>query len=270
MEMRYNDQLAKLLPDWHIGPRTELFLWLLLKKSNYYDVVFDFEIHDIRNRLAEYIESHGLVNAILLYSKNFLPEEDFNWIEKNGYQPNWLLRNVKNRIWAFLPTLDYLTPKEKIIGLFDLWNENMITKRSSLNVLKEEWAQQERIINDFSWYTSTGKEKQKCQVAWEWYIQNNSFFLNKPLQFSKLEDILDFLDGTNFTHTEKLYHLEQIKKKFKALQTKANRQGKKQTNISLSEESRQQLEELATQGGRTKTEVIEILIRKAHENGMPI
>lgn len=270
MALHFNDKLEKLFPNWYINPRAEFFLWLFLKKNNPYGVAFDFKTHAIRDKLAEHIKRHELVNNIFLYPINFLPEDNFNWIKKNGYQPNWLLRKVKDRIWISLPTLDYLTPKEKIIGLFDLWDVDMNTKQLSLNELKEKWVQKERIINDFSWYTSTEKEKQKCQVAWEWYIKYQGPFFKNPLQFSKLEDILNFLDDTNFTHTEKLYHLEQIKKKFKALQTKENRQGKKQTNILLSEESRQQLEELTKQGRITKTEVIEILIKMAYENGMKI
>ncbi|NLY65359.1 MAG: ribbon-helix-helix protein, CopG family, partial [Alcaligenaceae bacterium] len=57
-------------------------------------------------------------------------------------------------------------------------------------------------------------------------------------------------------------------KKYKARQTQANRQGKKQTNLSLSDAARTQLDQLAKRERLSKTEVIELLIQGAHERGL--
>lgn len=87
--------------------------------------------------------------------------------------------------------------------------------------------------------------------------------------FKRSEQVFSFLTESKFSEEEKLHHLEQIKKKFKAQQTKANRQGKKQTNTTLSDTARQQLDKLAESAHLTRTKVIELLIQNAYQNGMP-
>lgn len=84
-----------------------------------------------------------------------------------------------------------------------------------------------------------------------------------------MEDIFEFLDSSHFSSEEKIYHLEQVKKKFKAQQSQANRQGKRQTNLSLSDKTRAQLDQLAERKRMSKTEIIELLVQNAHDRGMP-
>ncbi|MFV9475518.1 hypothetical protein ACM5Q9_13955 [Advenella sp. RU8] len=270
MAINPNDDLAKLFSNYNVNRRFVFFLWILLKYENINAIEFDFEIHSIRNKLFEYINKNQIDYNIHMFPKQFLPDNEFNWIEENGYQPDWLLLEFIKNTGISIQFINHPNPKDILIGLFDIWNKSIQDKKITIENLKNSWAQRQSFIKNFYWYKSSGKEKQKCQIAWQWYQQNHEILLGPNKLFSKLDDILYFLDKTIFSPTEKLYHLEQIKKKFKALQTKENRQGKKQTNISLSEESRQKLEELAKQGRITKTEVIEILIKMAYKNGMQI
>lgn len=80
--------------------------------------------------------------------------------------------------------------------------------------------------------------------------------------------MLTYIDSTGYTLEESLYHLEQIKKKFKSQQVAANRKDKKQTNLSLSNDARQKLDALAKKENMTRTELVELLIANAHENGV--
>lgn len=271
MALNYHkDRLQALFPHWHLGDREINWLWLNFQAQGATPYLGNFRARTMRDGMADYINQGGLAAAIdNQKSYALLPEHAFDWIGKNGRQPAWLLRQVE-RIYQGVPVYPVdLTPRERLIALFDLWNTDKSNKQFKLNELKAAWVQQQRYDKLLSWYASAGKEKQKCQITWQWYQDHHQLLAVHATEFSEMENILGFLDGTNFSQEEKLHHLEQIKKKFKAQQTQANRQGKKQTNISLSEDARRQLDDLARQQQRTKTEIIELLIRNAHEHDIP-
>ena len=266
----FTDSLQALFPHWRLGHREITWLWLNLQSRGAASYLGNFGTRAMRDGMANCINQWGLAAEIdNQKSYMLLPEQMFNWIEKHGRQPTWLLRSVE-RVYTWLPTCPVdLIPRERLIALLDFWNEDKSIKQFKLHELKAAWVRQQHDDKSFSWYANTGKEKQKCQIAWQWYQEHYQPHVRFATEFSDMENILEFLDVTNFSQEEKLYHLEQIKKKFKAKQTKANRLGKTQTNISLPNTTRLQLDELARKERRTKTEVIELLIQHAHEQGMP-
>ncbi|MGB6007769.1 CopG family transcriptional regulator [Castellaniella sp.] len=266
-DLKKSDSLDFVFPDWGVDNRTAIWLWAMafyhpgttLRSS-------DFHMSNIRHDIKQAIDSlKGAGFLIDLKRPIFIPESGFDWVEKKGRQPNWLIRLFGHQV-PNVPLLypESITPKETLILLFDKWDESLPRKAEMLDILRKRWVQHQREDKKFSWYADPGKEKQKCQLAWQWYQENHEELCRSTLEFSKLMDVLVFLDGTNLQPDAKLHHLNQIKKKYKAQQTYANRQGKKQTNISLSDEARLQLDELARAQGRTKTGVIEQLIFQAH------
>lgn len=200
-------------------------------------------------------------------NEKLLAEAVFNWIDKKGRQPKWLLFKFRQMRPA-APTCPIdLTARDELIVLFDFLEEEKSTKMQILDNLHADWVKQQRQDKELSWYASAGKEKQKCEIAWDWYHEHHKSVAVRAIKFSRFEDILEFLDGTTFSQEEKLHHLEQIKRRFKAKQTQANRQGKRQTNLSLSDAARTQLDQLANRERMSKTEIIELLIQRAYEMG---
>lgn len=271
MALNYHkDRLQALFPHWYLGHREIIWLWLYLQARGATSNLGNFGAGAMRDGMADLISQWGLAAEIdNQQSYMLLPEQVFNWIERNGRQPAWLLREVQ-RTFQGLPVYPVdLTPRERLIASLDSWNIEKSGKLSAVDRLKGAWVHQQVLDRKLSWYASAGNEKQKCQIAWHWYQDHHSYWAIHATEFARMEDIFEFLDSTTFRQDEKLHHLEQIKKKFKARQTEANRQGKKQTNISLSEDARRQLDDLARQQRRTKTEIIELLIRNAHEHDIP-
>lgn len=271
MKFLYTDQLQQeLLSNSSLDNRTIVWLWLKLGDYDLDISTKDFGAPDMCQEMADHISRNSL-SVDIEFSRNYslLPEHELSWIKKTGRQPAWLLQEYlkDNRPHPQCPT--DLTQRDKLIALLDYAPESKSSKQSILYRLKTAWIEREVEDKDFDWYKKGSNETQKCEAAWLWYQENHGEKARSALKFSKLENVLTFLDGTHFTLGEKLYHLEQIKKKLKAQQTQANRQGRMQTNLSLSEEARLQLDGLASKERRTKTEVIELLIQNAHERGMP-
>lgn len=281
--------LQDLFQSWKIGRRETIWLWLILSARGHTFFSNDIDTLTTKYDMVDLIKNERLIQEIETnQSLPLLPEEGFNWIEKSGRQPDWLLSHypkIHRRWWRNMqqdrdhgeyqeiPPSAYfppgLSPKEELIALIDFQKDSIPSIRKKLVLkLKEEWATQQEEDRRFSWYFSSDKEKmkQRCKTAWQWYRENHRRETEEVIEFSQQKDVLIFLDRTRFSLTEKLYHLDQIKKKFTNQDSQAKRQaqGKKQTNLSLSDEARRQLDELARAQGRTKTDVIERLISQAH------
>lgn len=177
--------------------------------------------------------------------QNLLDAKDFSWIEETGRQPNWismqlnkLYRSYKTDMSTLLPEppmlsrsqLIGLSDKERLIARFDYWSTSSERKLQALNQLKNAWNEQLIGEQPFNWYNKDPRQKnQKYECAWLWYADNKNAqgrYRQLPSQFSKLEDVLTYIDSTDYTLEESLYHLEQIKKKFKSQQVAANRKDK--------------------------------------------
>lgn len=278
-----NDRLQEIFPNWILDDRAINWLWLILKdresedQNNNDEDYFCNDDHDeqaMRYKMARYIDGDEyLINKIENWrSRSFVPEHNLSWIDKSGRQPAWLLKEYlnknhdsRNRSPRLPPRL---TPRQQLIALLDFSDERMFRKQSTLKRLQAAWVQHQVDDKHFNWYASGSGEKQKCRIAWQWYQDNHKRAARYAEEFSRETDVLEFLDSTRFSLDEKRFHLEEIKKKFKAQQVAANRRGKQQTNLALSNDVRKKLDELSEREGMNKKELVEFLIEKAYELGM--
>lgn len=265
-----NSPLHELCPQWTTDDRA--IAWLFTFANNELDAKLrpcESANFEQLKKLVCHIRHHGFDRVEQQKSKDFINKSVFDWIDNKGRQPVWLLKKAE-QIWpTVLPEVKLLEPKKWLIALIDYHGHNVSDHLNSVTRLKSEWAQQQVKDSQLSWYAGAGKEKQRCEIAWHWYYEKNPLSISHIPKFSKADDVFSYLDETNLRHDEKLYHLEQIKKRFKTEEVKASRHNKKQTNISLSDHARRQLDALASENRMTKTELIEHLILKAAENGLP-
>ena len=271
--MYKNDKLQQLFPDTPLGRREIIWLWCKYKPPSLPDHLGDHLNGFMREKLALYLS--GWIGAVDQLTKqlsfSFLAERYFDWIEKENRQANWVLQKLllmrgSTVDTPLLPT--DLEQKEQLVLLFDLSLDSYSEKLETLEQLKEAWNQQHQQDKQLAWYSSAGKENEKLSIAWQWYQDVHNHEAKRTPRFAKSDDLLLFLDSTSFSLEEKLHHLSEIKKKFKALQVAANRKGKQQTNLSISSETRKMLEKLSTKHRMTKTDIVELLIQHAHERGM--
>ncbi|NYT83221.1 hypothetical protein H0A70_17205 [Alcaligenaceae bacterium] len=269
MAVIIKDQLQGWFPHWPLGRRETIWIWLYLQSQGAGFHHDSFGTRNTRAKMAHYIKENSLVAKIdSERNRTLLSEHAFDWIERKGRQPAWLLQKAQQTYGGNQLFPDDLTPRERLVAWFDCWPTEKAYKLEVLEWLNECWVERQLQDKELSWYGSAGKERQKCEIAWDWYHEHHKSVAVRAIKFSRFEDILEFLDGTTFSQEEKLHHLEQIKRRFKAKQTQANRQGKRQTNLSLSDAARTQLDQLAKRERMSKTEIIEFLIQNAHERGL--
>lgn len=195
--------------------------------------------------LAAQIKENALVPHIEQWrSQQLLPDDAFDWIEESGRQPNWLLLYISRTHPA---THDYpveLTPKERFIVFFDLLTTPKAQKGKFLEQVKVAWVKRQKEDNYFSWYANGAKKKLKCKIAWQWYQDHHPDAAEDTPRFSNFTDILEFYDRTAFSLDERRYHLTKVQKKFKAMETAERRKGKRQTNLTLSDDTRIMLDKI--------------------------
>lgn len=218
--------------------------------------------------------------------QRLLDETSFDWIAETGRQPSWLLKQL-SQPFSFTDELSDQRPKsailyrnnvaglsekETLIARLDYQSSSSERKLLTVDRLREDWNRKLIGEQPFSWYTKDShQERQKCECAWLWYsnrIETQRRRGRQPSKLHTLEDVLTHIDDAGYSLEEALYHLEQIKKKFKAQQVAAKRKGKKQTNLSLSDDARKKLDALSKKEKMTRTELIELLIENAHEHGV--
>ena len=272
--------LRELFYSRALDERELIWLWLALSDYERPNLnlnitsVGDFGSHGWIERMSDVIASNHYVKMCIenRWNDTFLPLQLFDFIEEKGRQPAYLFNIFYGQSfssfsvsqWERFDRLTNLGPKQKFIALFDWLNTGSLFKQNKLNELLQSWVRRQHFVRKLSWY-GTGKQKEKCEIAWEWYQDNHQASVSMVPMFSTIEDVLSFLDTAGFRDDEQLYHLEQIRKKFKNLQVQTNREAKIQTNMSLSYEVRGQLDELARINNRTKTEMVESLIRVEYE-----
>jgi len=301
------DHLQDIFPGWPLNKRSLTWLKLMLEDEGAEGLgeapdspltrrkMANFITQQSSSRIAQYIEAQR--------DHEILPDQFFDWIDKTGRQPTWLLRELIKKIRRqelLDPDRDYdfsgqgerekdydfsdkrierdsnissrlpigFSPKEQLIARIDYLPKDARDKSELLNSLQRLWIRQAKTDRNFAWYSNGGKTKERLKVAWEWYQDNHADIAKQTMPFSKPDDILEFLDGVSFSLEEKLYQLGQVKKKFKALEVAANRKGKQQTNLSLSDDVRQKLDTLSKRERISRTELVELLIEKAYEDGV--
>ena len=221
--------------------------------------------------MARYIKNEGIRSKILTEENiSLLPERDFDWIEKNGRQPRWLLHKVirEEYISTLPPCPAHLSAREELIALIDYSTEPLDSKKRYLESLQEDWGHHKAYDRQLDWFTK-GETQQKCETAWQWYYDNHPRVVDKVSAFKSAESILFALDCTPFSFEEVQHHVEQIKKKLKARQVAERRENKPQTNLTLETKDREVLQKLAEQERQSMTEIVRRLIWHAGTHGMP-
>ncbi|CAG4886648.1 hypothetical protein [Paraburkholderia saeva] len=268
--------LRRELPDWTLDDRTVTWLWMVLRDIDREQRLGltgldndKFGMQAMYQDMAAIVRRCGLANPLHdQRTTQLLNAEDLQWIEKRGRQINWLIHEIEKKYET--PRSECppgLNQREAAVALIDSWNIPITDKQRRLARLKSDWNHHLELDRHYAWFKN-GKEKQKCEAAWDWYQKEHARSLHASARFSKLHDILFFLDTQDFSLEERQFHIEKIKQELKRQQARANLKDKKQSNFALSEEVRDQLEGLVAQYGLTRRQIIERLIRNAAINGL--
>lgn len=271
MVLSKEKSLKALFPSWTLDHREIVWLWWQWKEAGCSDVsVEDFGTTFMRESMAKEIEKFHLVRG-LNDKKNWMmiPRENLPDIEKNPRAVQWLTKEFKrNRASSRLTLPRVLSDWEYLVAIIDIWDDSVEEKLKFLGVLLKKWRAHLLEDTNFRWFKEAD-QKERCQLAWDWYQQHHVFLVRRERIFTDYDDLILFWDSSSLELDEKRFHVSEIKKEWKKIQAKKNQIGKKQSNFVLPDDVKAQLDTLAMQSGLTKKQVIEKLIRNAVKNGLP-
>lgn len=267
-----NDSLSALLPDWNLNNRVVTWLWLkLITQAKTQLEECQLNSQTMRNQIARALkEDRRLIRRFKAdLDTHLLPEQTFNWIEKNGRQPKWLAAEVakKTEIQIRSSVFHSLTKKEQLIALLDLWDEGFSHKDRTLRRLAFDWTMHMKADRIFNWFKDKD-ERAKCALAWSWLEKNNPQLTLFAAPFTKLNELLDFFDHCGAFADEKELYIEKIKRRWNTQKTREKATEKKQYNFVLTHSVNAILDKLAEEHELSRTKVLQKLLLSEAEQGL--
>ncbi|WP_312481577.1 hypothetical protein [Stutzerimonas nitrititolerans] len=269
------DLLSQELPGWSLNEREVAWLWLTLENRERIQMdECQLNSQTMRDQIARTLKRNPLVARGLERSRDreLLPEEAFNWVEKSGRQPKWLVAQAAKRAGLRIRSSVFrtLTDKEQLIALLDLWNRDFGQKEISLRRLSDAWTEHARSDRIFRWFKDKD-ERAKCALAWSWLEKNKPRLTSRAEPFTKHTELLEFFDHSEASDEEKELYIEKIKRRWSTQKTREKAVEKKQYNFVLPLSVNAVLDKLAEEHQLSRTKVLEQLIlrEKQHELYLP-
>lgn len=269
------DLLSQELPGWSLNEREVAWLWLTLENRERIQMdECQLNSQTMRDQIARTLKRNPLVARGLERSrdKELLPEEAFNWVEKSGRQPKWLVAQAAQRTGLRIRSSVFrtLTDKEQLIALLDLWNKDFGQKEISLRRLSDAWTEHARSDRIFRWFKDKD-ERAKCALAWSWLEKNKPRLTSRAEPFTKHAELLEFFDHSEASDEEKELYIEKIKRRWSTQKTREKAVEKKQYNFVLPLSVNAVLDKLAEEHQLSRTKVLEQLIlrEEQHEQYLP-
>ncbi|WP_153050200.1 hypothetical protein [Pseudomonas sp. MF4836] len=209
--------------------------------------------------------------AALEHAKDtqFLSEDEFRGVAKDGRQPNWLVRKAlqvvgERRLPQPLTTLPI---RQQVIAIFDLWSARLSDKKMALIDLEYAWREHLQHDELFRWFKEED-EKSKCLMAWEWMKKHLPQQTRNEPPFASHSELLEFFDRHDATQGEKELYVFKIKRSWSTRKTRENSPNKKQYNFVLTNDVNAALDKLAKEHKLSRTKILEQLILNEAETGL--
>lgn len=272
MAKNLNDQLSLILNETTHSHRNDYWLWIYLTENNYHILPYELDNRGMREKMASAIITAQAPNTveIIKTTKNerLVPINDLDWITDEKRQAHWLLSKIESYTgpYRFIPPTG-MSDKDLVIVKIDLWAVDLTHKKLALNDLQEKWNEHSKTDNLLKWFKDDNK---KCTLAWEWLNTNALFPIwTRPVQpFREYEDLLIFFDKSQFIPDQKTLYIDKIKRKWSQQKYRQSLTGKAQYNFILSDKAIKRLDSLAETYDRSRTQIIEILLKMESEKNL--
>lgn len=198
-----------------------------------------------------------------------LPDEKLEWIEEDERQHRWLIREIEKMTGLRLPHgLVHLIGRDRLIGMIDLWDIDIVEKASEVEQLHRDWLRHKEKDNEFEWFTDKKESERRCVCAWEWLKKNHLSPRTRQTPISNYQELLMFFDQGDIGRHERTAILREIKRRWNRKQFDERTADKKQVNVILSKTVIAQLDALAKAHGLKRAQIIENLVRMETDTGV--
>jgi len=252
-----------------LNVREVAWLWHFLASEGVKLEECELNSQVMRKQISERLNSRDIEEFEEAKSTQFIPDEDFKWIDKDARQATWLLQKSMQITGKLsLPEAFTTLPlRQQVITAIDIWRVSLSSKQRTVSELKYEWA--EHLLDDklFTWFKGE-HEQAKCSMAWEWLEKHQPTITRRRAPFWCYDDLLVFFDQAKVTSTEKKFIVTKIKQRWNIKASRQNSSHKKQYNFVLSNEVNAALDKLAQKHKVSRTKALEKLILNEADLGL--
>ena len=228
--------------------------------------------------MSGYVKNH--------WYPNILESHCFKWIDGSERQSHFMMKEIaheKIKIYKNPPVgmpchdevnIDSICPKDiasrdRIILIFDLWEENRNHKYEILSDIKHRWG----LIMDEDYYSawlSGDFSKEKCSLAKGKIKSEHPEFFEGVSADSELAAVQCFFDSPDLNYDHKKLLFTTIKRSWSQKKHRAGLVDRnlRQYNFVLSDETIGHLDALAKKCDMKRTEVLERLLRLESLNSL--
>lgn len=264
---RPTDSLSELMGSPELSSRQEIWLWLYLAtRQNAPFHANDFKGHDMRERMAEFIQASGMNKESIRaeMSRTLLPDECLQWITTNCRQLDWLA--MRGGV-AYGNPPPRLQGREFVVASIEIADSDISVKKSELQSLESAWAMHKQQDRIFKWFQDGKTGSQRCSLAWEWLCKNRPLSTFNKMPFGDYNGLLAFFDQPALGDADKKLCVMEVKKRWSQQRYREKLVGKKQYNFVLSDKAIQHLDNLAVTHGLKRNQILEILIQMEAAGG---
>lgn len=264
MPSNTNDNLSECVQGWTLDDREVVWLWLFLTEREGISLN-DCSLNSstMRDQIAHELRYKQELRANLTRAREttLLPDQAFDWVEKIGRQPKWLIAQATKKTGLRVRSSVFrtLSFKPQLIAIFDLWDADFSRKEGFLRKLASDWSTHLQTDKVFLWFKGQdGPEK--YSLAWGWLEKNKPELTSKKQPFTQFGGLLEFFDGSGASPDEKGLYVDKIKRRWSTRKTREKNSHKKQYNFELTNTVNASLDKLAQAHQLSRTKVIEKLI----------
>ncbi len=255
-----------------IGPinhRESTWLWVALLKRQMpmqeerFGTLFSRREH-IGSQLLTLPNPHAAKAELMGEMRSHIvPSGELDWIQDDSRLLTWLeWRLSKESSYSGFHLPAQLPLKDRLIAAIDTAETGLQLKKATMAQLRGEWS---TLLTDKSWEIWCQESKaEKAWFAWTWLNRQKMAWGRKaPTSDNDVFTcVLSAFDCSNYTTKEKAYFLEKIKRGWSQhkYQEKQKKEGKKQYNFSLNQDTNEKIHRLSEELGIHRNQLIQLLV----------
>lgn len=249
------------------GARQRTWLWHYLKRKYNFAKIGD---PDSKVELGAFLSAHpNLIEESRQAALGvFLPDAEFRWVSNSDVEYLFLTKQVRKMCIGEPPwTYPDLTGRRRFIALIDCLTGNLDRKTEIVRQARAAWGNHAKTLRMFNWFKEQ-EEAAKCEFAWDRFARLKSEVINGRTPFQNKEDVILAFETSSLGASDKELLIQNLKRAWNLDRSRkrSEEQGRSQFNVMLSNESIELLGELRLRLNKSRTQVIEDLIRKECES----
>ncbi len=269
MVIREKNELFTFFGEEAADKRLLIWLWHFLVRTIGYQHFSGVQAFS-PGHMAVILQSNENLKNQVLYKKslNLIAPNHFCWMSNELRQDMWVDRMLQMGSLFGFAFNGYLGKSnvhhslnwvERVILMFDLYENGAAEKINLLQKLEQGWNKHINNDSSFDWFRKKD-EIGRCDFFWNWLLKQNPSAASDMAPMKSFQEIMIFFDARCVTQEEKLLMMERVKKAWSQKKYREGAKDKRQCNLLLSNKVLGLLDKLSVKHQLSRAAIVELLI----------